>query len=92
VSGYIGIVENPTYAAICKGDTGHEAIRITFDSSIIFWNTLELFFANDPTTLNRQEMMWERNTALKFFYHSPLKGFISGLYRVLTQEKILKSQ
>jgi peptide-methionine (S)-S-oxide reductase len=42
VSGYIGgIVENPTYAAICKGDTGHaEAIRITFDSSIISFGTL----------------------------------------------------
>jgi peptide-methionine (S)-S-oxide reductase len=46
VSGYIGgIVENPTYAAICKGDTGHaEAIRITFDSSNFFWNTFRVFF------------------------------------------------
>jgi peptide-methionine (S)-S-oxide reductase len=54
VSGYIGgIVENPTYAAICKGDTGHaEAIRITFDSSIISFGTLlELFlYTHDPTT------------------------------------------
>jgi peptide-methionine (S)-S-oxide reductase len=56
VSGYIGgIVENPTYAAICKGDTGHaEAIRITFDSSIISFGTLLEFSLHDPTTLNRQ--------------------------------------
>jgi peptide-methionine (S)-S-oxide reductase len=55
VSGYIGgIVENPTYAAICKGDGHAEAIRITFDSSIISFGTLlELFFATRPTT-NRQ--------------------------------------
>jgi peptide-methionine (S)-S-oxide reductase len=52
---------------ICKGDTGHaEAIRITFDSSIISFGTLlELFFAtHDPTTLIVKEMMWERNTLL----------------------------
>ena len=58
VSGYIGgATTNPTYAAICNGDTGHaEAIQITFDSSkISFGELLEIFFAtHDPTTLNRQ--------------------------------------
>ena len=58
VSGYTGgATTNPTYAAICNGDTGHaEAIQITFDSSkISFGELLEIFFAtHDPTTLNRQ--------------------------------------
>ncbi|MFV5695789.1 peptide-methionine (S)-S-oxide reductase MsrA [Flavobacterium sp. LB3P122] len=58
VSGYIGgDTINPTYAAICNGDTGHaEAIQITFDpSKISFGELLEIFFAtHDPTTLNRQ--------------------------------------
>lgn len=57
-SGYIGgHTSNPTYKAICNGDTGHaEAVRITFDADIIsFDNLLEIFLvAHDPTTLNRQ--------------------------------------
>ena len=57
-SGYIGgHTENPTYKTICNGDTGHaEAVRITFDESVIQFETLlEVFFvSHDPTTLNRQ--------------------------------------
>jgi len=58
VSGYIGgHTANPTYKQICNGDTGHaEAIQITFDASVIDFETLlEIFFvSHDPTTLNRQ--------------------------------------
>jgi len=58
VSGYIGgHTVNPTYKAICNGDTGHaEAVKITFDASVISFETLlDIFFAShDPTTLNRQ--------------------------------------
>jgi peptide-methionine (S)-S-oxide reductase len=57
-SGYIGGgVPDPTYRAVCSGLTGHaEAVRLTFDPSVISFQTLlELFFAfHDPTTLNRQ--------------------------------------
>jgi len=58
VSGYIGgHTPNPTYKLICNGDTGHaEAIQITFDASVVSFETLlEIFFvSHDPTTLNRQ--------------------------------------
>ena len=58
VSGYIGgHTVKPTYQQVCTGDTGHaEAIRITFDPSIIDFETLlEIFFvSHDPTILNRQ--------------------------------------
>ena len=58
VSGYIGgHTLNPDYKQICNGDTGHaEAIKITFDESLIsFEELLEVFFvAHDPTTRNRQ--------------------------------------
>ena len=57
-SGYIGgSVENPTYKQVCSGDTGHaEAIRITYDPSVIsYGDLLDVFFVtHDPTQLNRQ--------------------------------------
>ena len=57
-SGYIGgHVANPTYKAVCGGDTGHaEAIRIGFDNEqVALAELLDIFFAtHDPTQLNRQ--------------------------------------
>ena len=57
-SGYIGgHTLNPTYKAICNGDTGHaEGIRITFDADLVSFETLlEVFLvSHDPTTPNRQ--------------------------------------
>ena len=58
VSGYSGgHVENPTYEAVCTGETGHaEVVEVFFDSeSINLRKILEIFFSiHDPTTLNRQ--------------------------------------
>lgn len=58
VSGYAGgHLDNPTYEAICTGQTGHaEVIQIHFDPTVIDYRTLLItFFAtHDPTTLNRQ--------------------------------------
>lgn len=52
-----GTVKNPTYEAVCTGNTGHaEAIRIEYDpSQASFKDLLTVFFAtHDPTTRNRQ--------------------------------------
>jgi peptide methionine sulfoxide reductase msrA/msrB len=53
VSGYIGgTVENPTYAEVSTGKTGHiEAVRIYFDPRLISYETLlEVFWRQfDPT-------------------------------------------
>jgi len=57
-SGYIGgAMPNPTYKAVCTGQTGHaEAIEVEYDPAVVpFEKLLEVFFAtHDPTTLNRQ--------------------------------------
>ena len=57
-SGYIGgHVDNPTYRAVCSGNTGHaEGVRVTYDAEIISYaELLDVFMGtHDPTQLNRQ--------------------------------------
>jgi peptide-methionine (S)-S-oxide reductase len=58
VSGYAGgHTLNPTYPAICEGNTGHaEVVQISYDPHVLSYQQLLLFFfsIHDPTTLNRQ--------------------------------------
>ena len=52
-----GKTENPSYAEVCNGDTGHaEVVRIGFDPDVLsFKDLLKVFFAtHDPTTKDRQ--------------------------------------
>jgi peptide-methionine (S)-S-oxide reductase len=57
-SGYAGgHVSNPSYKAVCAGETGHtEIVQVDFDPSVItYGDILEIFFGiHDPTTLNQQ--------------------------------------
>jgi peptide-methionine (S)-S-oxide reductase len=57
-SGYSGGgMPNPSYEAVCNGDTGHaEVIKVTFDPAVItYHDLLNVFFTvHDPTQLNRQ--------------------------------------
>ncbi len=73
-SGYSnGHVPNPTYRAVCNGDTGHaEVIQIKFDPDIIsFRDLLNVFFAiHDPTTMNRQGGDAGTQYRSAIFYHS----------------------
>ncbi|MDR9430917.1 MAG: peptide-methionine (S)-S-oxide reductase MsrA [Natronomonas sp.] len=57
-SGYAGgHVDDPSYEAVCRGETGHaEVVQVEFDPDAIgYRDLLEVFFTiHDPTTLNRQ--------------------------------------
>ncbi len=73
-SGYTGgQVANPSYRAVCEGDTGHaEVVRIEFDPArISYREILEVFFViHDPTTLNRQGDDVGSQYRSAIFYHS----------------------
>ena len=57
-SGYCGgDVEDPTYEAVCSGETGHaEAVQVEYDPDVVSYRDLlrAFFTVHDPTTLNRQ--------------------------------------
>ncbi len=92
-SGYSGgSVPNPTYEAVCTGQTGHaECTQITFDPKIIsFKELLEVFWkTHDPTTLNRQGNDVGTQYRSAIFYHSDEQKELAEKYKKeLDSEKI----
>ncbi|OGK28206.1 peptide-methionine (S)-S-oxide reductase [Candidatus Roizmanbacteria bacterium RIFCSPHIGHO2_02_FULL_39_9] len=74
VSGYAGgKTANPNYYELHENNTGHaECIQITFDPSIISYETLlEIFFlTHNPTTLNKQGYDVGTEYRSVIFYHN----------------------
>ena len=92
-SGYSGgSVPNPTYEAVCTGQTGHaECTQITFDPKIIsFKELLEVFWkTQDPTTLNRQGNDSGTQYRSAIFYHNDEQKQLAEKYkRELDSEEI----
>lgn len=84
-SGYAGgHVENPTYEAVCTGETGHaEVLRIEYDPAVIsFDDLLEVYFkTHDPTTLNRQGNDIGTQYRSVIFYHDDEQKEIAETYK-----------
>ncbi len=92
-SGYMGGGRpNPTYEAVCGGNTGHaEVIQITFNPRIITYRELlEIFFGiHDPTTLNRQGNDAGTQYRSAIFTHSSEQDAIAHeVIRTLTEAKL----
>jgi peptide-methionine (S)-S-oxide reductase len=95
-SGYAGgRGANPTYEAVCSGQTGHaEVVQITYDPQVIsFRELLEIFFTiHDPTTLNRQGADTGTQYRSAIFYHSPeQKKEAENVIGILEREKVFDS-
>lgn len=82
-SGYMGgKVANPTYKAVCTGQTGHaEVVQIHYDpAQVSFVDLLGVFFSiHDPTTLNRQGADVGTQYRSVIFYHTPEQKQIAEL-------------
>ncbi len=87
-----GHIKNPAYREVCTGRTGHaECIRITFDDTVISYQTLlEVFFdTHDPTTLNRQGNDVGSQYRSGVFYHSiEQKELAKAIIAELTQKQV----
>ena len=96
VSGYSGGAKpNPTYEAVCGGNTGHaEVIQVTFDPKVIsFADILRVFFTtHDPTTLNRQGADTGTQYRSAIFYHSPeQKAIAEQVVHEITAEQLYRN-
>ena len=92
-SGYAGgHVDNPSYRAVCNGNTGHaEVIQVHFDPSVVSYpDLLNVFFAiHDPTTLNRQGADVGTQYRSAIFYHDDeQKRIAEELIKDLNTQKI----
>lgn len=93
VSGYAGGKStNPTYEAVCGGETGHaEVVEIHFDPSVITYeDILNIFFSiHDPTTLNRQgHDVGTQYRSVIFYMNDEQKKTAEKVMKNLEEEKL----
>lgn len=96
VSGYIaGQTLNPSYEAVCTGQTGHaEAVQISFDEKqISFGELLAVFFSiHDPTTLNRQGNDAGTQYRSGIYYHNEAQRIqAEEFFQELKKQQVFKN-
>jgi len=93
-SGFIGgNVKDPSYEAVCAGNTGHtEAVQVIFDPQKISYGTLLNWFwrLHDPTQLNRQGADIGTQYRSGIFYHNDAQKKTATDSRTKAQESFAK--
>lgn len=92
-SGYSnGHVKNPTYKAVCSGQTGHaEVCQLTYDPTVVSFETLlEAFWSShDPTTPNRQGADVGTQYRSGVYYHNEEQRILAEEYKSrLNEQKV----
>ena len=93
ISGYAGgHVANPSYKAVCAGNTGHaEVVQVAFDpDALSYADLLRVFFTiHDPTTLNRQGNDVGHQYRSIILYHSDAqRDTAHAVMREITEAKL----
>ncbi|MFA5944761.1 MAG: peptide-methionine (S)-S-oxide reductase MsrA [Candidatus Thermoplasmatota archaeon] len=93
LSGYAGgSMPNPSYEAVCDGDTGHaEVVQVTFDPDLLSYReVLEVFFTvHDPTTMDRQGAdMGSQYRSVIFTHSAEQERVARALIAELDREKV----
>lgn len=83
-SGYCGgHVEDPSYEAVCSGETGHaEAVQVTYDPDVVdYERLLEVFFTiHNPTTVDRQGPDVGSQYRSAIFYHDERQREVAAAF------------
>lgn len=97
VSGYTGgSIENPNYAQVSTGTTGHaEVVQVTYNPNKISYEELiEYFFRmHDPTTPNQQGPNHGTQYRSVIYYHNTeQKGIARDFIEKLKQKKVFEGK
>jgi peptide-methionine (S)-S-oxide reductase len=89
-----GHVPNPSYEAVCSGETGHaEVVRVAWDPARLGLREIfSIFFTiHDPTTLNRQGHDVGTQYRSAIFYHDEEQAAAARQFIAeLEQEKVFR--
>lgn len=90
-SGYVGgHRDNPSYADVCSGDTGHyEAVRVIYDPSVVSYRDIAKYFfeIHDFTQTDGQGPdLGEQYLSVIFYFNDDQKHIAQELIKVLEEK------